>query len=367
MARKKRIGELPSGNIRRRIFVGYEYMEDDKGAPILDENGKQKKKRIYKSVTASSSAEADDMAMKVKGNKNRLKPNSDKLFRDARKHYIDNMRAVLSPSTIRGYSQMNTYFKDIDNIKINALDDDTIQRWVNKFSTDHSPKTTRNAYGLISRVLSDYDAKPSVKLPSKEVKDVYVPSDDDVQAIVKHFRDRNDTDMVIAICLASFATLRRSEICGLSSADVNGSIIHVHNSVVVNDKKENVLKTKVKNKSSDRYIEIPQFVADMLPKEGMIVNISPDNITNRFGRGLASENIKPFRFHDLRHYSASIMHAIGVPDVYIMERGGWSSDETLKRVYRGSIESYKQKFVEQTNKHFETMHHVCTTENGEGA
>ena len=46
MARKKRIGELPSGNIRRRIFVGYEYLEDDKGAPILDENGKQKKSKI---------------------------------------------------------------------------------------------------------------------------------------------------------------------------------------------------------------------------------------------------------------------------------------------------------------------------------
>lgn len=43
-------------------------------------------------------------------------------------------------------------------------------------------------------------------------------------------------------------------------------------------------------------------------------------------------DIPHFRFHDLRYYSASIMHAIGVPDVYIMERGGWSSDKTLKKI-----------------------------------
>ena len=47
MARKKRIGELPSGNIRRRIFVGYEYMEDDKGAPILDKYGHEQLSTDY--------------------------------------------------------------------------------------------------------------------------------------------------------------------------------------------------------------------------------------------------------------------------------------------------------------------------------
>lgn len=64
-----------------------------------------------------------------------------------------------------------------------------------------------------------------------------------------------------------------------------------------------------------------------------------------------------FRFHDLRHYSASIMHAIGVPDVYIMERGGWSSDHTLKRIYCGAMDDFSQKFTNLTNEHFTTMQH----------
>ena len=60
-----------------------------------------------------------------------------------------------------------------------------------------------------------------------------------------------------------------------------------------------------------------------------------------------------FRFHDFRHYSASIMHAIGIPDVYIMQRGGWSSDKTLKKVYRNALEDYNRTYTDQTINYFE--------------
>lgn len=46
--------------------------------------------------------------------------------------------------------------------------------------------------------------------------------------------------------------------------------------------------------------------------------------------------------HSLCHNAASIMHAIGAPDLYVMQRGGWSSDKTLKAIYRGAIDEYTQ-------------------------
>ena len=49
------------------------------------------------------------------------------------------------------------------------------------------------------------------------------------------------------------------------------------------------------------------------------------------------------------------MHAIGVPDVYIMQRGGWSSDYTLKNIYRGSMDDFQKKFTDITNSHFEKI------------
>lgn len=44
-----------------------------------------------------------------------------------------------------------------------------------------------------------------------------------------------------------------------------------------------------------------------------------------------------------RNYSASIQHAIGIPDSYIMQRGEWGNDGVLKSVYRHTMEQKQKK------------------------
>lgn len=51
------------------------------------------------------------------------------------------------------------------------------------------------------------------------------------------------------------------------------------------------------------------------------------------------------------------MQAIGVPDQYLMAKGGWKMDRVLKAVYRNVIDEENKKFTELTNKHFENMQH----------
>ena len=51
------------------------------------------------------------------------------------------------------------------------------------------------------------------------------------------------------------------------------------------------------------------------------------------------------------------MHAIGVPDAYIMERGGWGSDAVLKNVYRHTIDDKRSQMTNKTNSYFESMQH----------
>ena len=104
-------------------------------------------------------------------------------------------------------------------------------------------------------------------------------------------------------------------------------------------------------------VDVRLSCIDMLPKNGKLVNINPSRVSDRFIKYLKRLNMRRFRFHDLRHYSASIMHAIGVPDVYTMERGGWSSDHTLKNIYRGSMDDFSRKFTDITNEHFSTIQH----------
>lgn len=73
--------------------------------------------------------------------------------------------------------------------------------------------------------------------------------------------------------------------------------------------------------------------------------------------GEEKEDGPKFRFHDLRHYCASIMHAIGIPDQYIMSRGGWSSDNVMKAVYRNVIDLENVRQNKKINHHFEDMQH----------
>ena len=65
-----------------------------------------------------------------------------------------------------------------------------------------------------------------------------------------------------------------------------------------------------------------------------------------------------FRFHDLRHYCASIQHALGVPDAYIMSRGGWNSDAVLKQIYRHALDDRAKSENDKINSHFSKL---CNT------
>lgn len=341
--------KLPSGSWRCLV---YDYTDNDG-------------KRHYKSFTSDDPSpkgkrEAEFLAAQYAAEKQFAKHSTQHMnFATAFEKYLSIKANVLSPATIRGYKQMEKYYLNLSDKDIFSLTGEDIQIWVNEFASSHSPKTTKNAHGLITAILNTYrpDFVLHTSLPQKVITQMYVPTDEDIKKLIKYFAD-TDKDMSIAVCLAAYGTLRRSEICALNSSDVDfkNNIIHIHSALVMNENKEFVEKT-TKTLSSDRFIDMPAFVIDMLPKEGKIVSLSPDNITNRFSRAIRQLGIHHFRFHDLRHYSASVMHAIGVPDVYIMERGGWHSDTVLKKIYRGSMEDYKKKFVEMTNNHFETMQH----------
>ena len=74
-----------------------------------------------------------------------------------------------------------------------------------------------------------------------------------------------------------------------------------------------------------------------------VVNLTPNSITDAFAELRDKVTTEKFGIHKLRHYSASIMHALNVPDIYIMERGGWKSRETLQKIYTHALDDQKTK------------------------
>ena len=175
------------------------------------------------------------------------------------------------------------------------------------------------------------------------------------------------TELEIAVLLAAFGTLRRGEICALTDQDIHGDYITVNKAYVRDEHNEWVLK-EPKTFSSNRTIELPHFVIEKMSGiSGQIIKVHPDALSERFRRAIRSSGLQKFRFHDLRHYSASILHAIGVPDQYIMQRGGWASDHVMKAVYRNTIDEETTKQNAKIISHFEGMQHEMQHENWEAA
>ena len=279
-------------------------------------------------------------------------------LREAYIEYVDNRKSILSPATVREYKRaIRNDFKSIMDLKIQDITQEQIQVAINILASFNSPKTIRNKHGLLSAVLSVYrpDFTLRTSLPKKIRPNLNTPTDDDVRRLIGIV---TDTDMEIPVLLAAFGPMRRGEICGLYKSDISGNTVHVCRSMVLSDDLKWVLKSP-KSFAGDRYIDFPDFVIEKLMEcNEKIVKLNPAQISNRFRRIIKNNQLHPFRFHDLRHYCASIQHAIGIPDSYIMQRGGWGSDAVLKSVYRHTLENKENEMAKIANEHFEK---ICNT------
>lgn len=342
--------KLPSGAWRCEAFLG----RDKKG------------KRIRRSFTAPTKREAEALARKCEvEQKPSMRGIEDKdiTVGVAVKRYCDKKEAEakkekISPSTVRGYKKI--YENNIDNIAdipCIKLEDYMINEWIDDLSEELSAKSIRNIWGLVHASLMDVLPRSRVldfrvDLPPISKKKVVVPSEEDIHRLLAHLR-ANDYQFYCAAMLAAFGTLRRSEICALTAEDIDRkhNIVHINKAMVEGIYSGYTLK-KTKTESSERDVVLPAFVVNALPEEGKIINVLPAWITEHFGQTLQKLDIPHFRFHDLRHYSASIMHYLQIPDETIMRRGGWATDHALHAHYRGVMSEYDKTYTEKLNEHF---------------
>ena len=340
--------KLPSGSWRCQVFSHYE--------ETIQPDGTIKKKRIYKSFTSDDPSkkgkkEAELMAAQYSMQKKEVKECSIAVS-DAINRYILSKESVLSPSTIKSYKVMQkNNFMELNPRIISDLTTEMIQTWVNSLSKTLSPKSVRNTYTLFSSSVAMFlpSAHFQVVLPQKKRPELYIPTDEDIKRLLEHVKGR---DLELAIYLAAFGPMRRGEICALTSDDVKGNVVSVNKSMVLTSDNEWVVK-QPKTYASYRNIVYPDFVGEMLAKrKGKIFDFSPNALSDRFKQAIKTTKLPHFRFHDLRHYSASVMHAMGIPDVYIMQRGGWTTDNVMKTVYRHTLNDKEKEMNQKANDYF---------------
>ena len=178
-----------------------------------------------------------------------------------------------------------------------------------------------------------------------------IPTDADVLALLQYFRG---TPMEAAIYLSAFGTLRRGEICALTWDDVQGDVLHVSRALVRDEHGKTVAKAP-KTARGDRYVTMPPGVMDRIREicpGSPLVSIPLNEVTKQFGKAVKRLNLPAMRFHDLRHYSAAVMHFLGVPEHYAMNRGGWENKQTMTEIYEGVLSDKENAITAHLNGYF---------------
>lgn len=315
-----KIEKLPSGSYRiRKMYQGKTY------TVVTDYKPTQKE------AIQLMSAELD----KVKEKYKRM------TFRRAADEYIKSKHNVLSPSTVQGYEviirNLSQDFMDKNIHDITAMD---VQMEINKMSREHSPKTVRNRHSFLSAVLGSFcpNLKLNTTLPQKVKNEPYIPSDEDVKRILEYARD---TKYEIPLILACYG-MRRSEICALQPEDIDGDVVTINKAKVQNEHMEWIVKS-TKTTASTREIVIPMEIADKIREQGYVYTGYPGKIANFLSSAQTKLEIPHFPLHKLRHYFASKMSAMNVPEADIMRFGGWETDYVMKGVYRHAMEDKNRK------------------------
>lgn len=357
MAKKKK-GELPSGHVRRQIYDHSEPVFDADGLPVIDpKTGKQKKKRIYISVTAENASEVNREAAKVKL-QGKQKKAADLTLYEAIDKYIESSDAILSPSTIRGYRiiQRNA-FRAIMGMKLSDITTEKLKEALNiecKQTTGKtnpkpiSSKTIRNRYGLISTVLKTYapHIDTDIQLPQIEHNQHELSTPDVIYNMVK------GTEMELPAMLAMWLSFTASEILGLTkskSISSDGNYITIKEVIVKDENQNEVIKNKGKQPTRDRTLKIPDYIKGLISKveTDRLVNMTGAALTQKWRRLVKKAGIPHMTFHDLRHVNASVMTLLKIPDKYAQERGGWKTDSIMKSTYMQTFSSQRTEIDTQ--------------------
>ena len=289
-----------------------------------------------------SKREAEDL-MREKINQTDPTGDVNDTFEVSARKYILIRSNVISPSTIRGYNGIIKALSDnFKQTKLSNISQELIQKEINDYSATHSPKSTRNLHGFISAVLATYRPQMVIRttLPQKNKFEPYTPTEDDIKHILK---DVAGTKYEIAYRLGCYG-LRRGEICAITKKDIQGNMLYINKSKVLNEKGEWVIKPMPKTTESNREIYIDDELRDLILKQGTAYTEHPERLSKHLKIICRDHNIPSFRFHDLRAYYASMAHALGVPDAYIMANGGWSSPTIMNRVYKRTFSDKQAAF-----------------------
>lgn len=331
--------QLPSGNWRVRLRLG----DEDISVTMATKDECKTEALLIKSEYKLGKRAAASKAAK------------NKTLKEAEEAYIKANRAVLSPSTVRGYeTDKNCRFK---NYQDKALKDIKFQEMINDELDEVSPKTVKNAWGLVHASLKHVGFPiPSVKLAQVEVNEIAFLQPEEILPFCDAIRGRS---YEIA-ALFELHGLRLSEARGLTwdKIDLKRDVFTVKGAMVKGPDGF-VRKETNKNTTSTRKVPImiPQLhdaLQAALSDSGPVVSISPSCLLRDVKRACKRAGVTEVTNHGLRHSFASLGYHLGISERQLMSWGGWADYTTMHKIYVRLAASDESKAAETVREFFKT-------------
>lgn len=262
-----------------------------------------------------------------------IKKAPDITLRQAIDRYIEDKSNVLSPSTIRGYRTIQrNQFKSIMDKPVSSVRN--WQRVVNGEAALYSPKTLRNALGLVKSSLAYAGISlPPLTLPPKVASEKEFLDFEQIRVFVGAVKDEN----FAVPALLALMSMRVSEIAALQWSDIKEDSVRTHGAVVRNEHQKYVRKASGKTAASARVVPIliPELKAaiERDRSDGAVMQMTPKMLRYRINKLCRDNDLPEVGIHGLRHSFASLAHHIGMPERIAMQIGGWSDPGTMHKIY----------------------------------
>lgn len=325
--------KLPSGNWRVQVYLG------------VGDDGKKHKK----SITAPTKWECEKLADEYLQGRREC----ELTVGECMDKYIEVKRNVLSPSTVRNYKAIRqSRLQLLMDKKVTELNSRLVQRAISEDALRATRTTIITSYRTIEAAMRMQGVETNFKVtfPAEKSKIVVLPNP---QKVVNAFMG---TDIELPCLLAVWGCMRYSEVGGLMRDDLQDGMLYIHRRKIRSEHGYIVQEVN-KNKSSCRSLKCPQFIVDRIKavETEFIVPMNYKTLRCHFSTLMKANGIDNFTFHGLRHMSASIMHVLGVPNKYAMERGGWSSSKVMEGTYQNVFDDERQKVDKTIDNYFESL------------
>ena len=264
-------------------------------------------------------------------------PPERKTLADAIDLYLSSKSNLLSPSTLRSYKSYREFrFQGCMDWNIHYPDYNW-QLAVNNELEDASPKTVKNAWGLISAALKFSKAPvPTVSLPRVPKATRPWLTYDQITVFLSAIKGESCE----LACLLALHSLRLSELLAVQPSDYTPQTrkLAVSGSRVLNSEGTLVYKELNKTDASSRVIDVVIDRLDELlkavdPKAEWVVDDSEKRLYDHVNRICSKAGLPPVGIHGLRHSFASLAYHLGWKELSTMQMGGWSNSTVVSEIY----------------------------------